>query len=63
MLKIRNTDELRLLQDVELDLANGGVLDCGVTKLPVLTGGTTTSSDWTFVDQFAKYTIGRYTRM
>lgn len=54
-------DAMRELQDRELDLVNGGVMEGGCIRMPIL-GGTTKTSDWSFEDQFTRYTIGRYTK-
>lgn len=53
---------MRELQDHELDLVNGGVMEGGCIRLPI-SGGTMKTPDWSFEDQFTRYTIGRYTKI
>jgi hypothetical protein len=53
---------MRELRDLELDLVNGGVIEGGCIRLPIL-GGMVKTSDWSFEDQFTRYTIGRYTKI
>ena len=64
MRKTRQADNqtIRPLHDLEIDLVTGGVMEGGCVRLPVVSG-VLKSSDWSFQDQFAKYTIGRYTRV
>jgi hypothetical protein len=64
MRKTREADNqtIRPLHDLEIELVTGGVMEGGCVRLPVVSG-VLKSSDWSFQDQFAKYTIGRYTRV
>lgn len=54
---IISNEAIRPLQDAELDLVNGGVID-GCIRMPQMPGPIVLPGDWTFKDVFAKWTIG-----
>lgn len=54
-----NGNDLRALNDIELEQVSGGFInDGGCIHLPTI-GPAQPPSPWTFKDVFAKYTIGR----
>jgi hypothetical protein len=57
MRKTISNEAIRPLQDAELDLVNGGIID-GCIRLPKMPGPIVGPADWTFKDVFAKYTFG-----
>ena len=52
-----SNETIRPLQDAELDLVNGGIID-GCIPRPKMPGPIVIPGDWTFKDVFAKYTLG-----
>jgi hypothetical protein len=55
--EINTNEAIRPLQDAELDLVNGGIID-GCIRSPKRPAPIVGPADWTFKDVFAKYTIG-----
>ncbi|WP_412774595.1 hypothetical protein [Nitrobacter sp.] len=53
-------NDLRALDDSELELVSGGIYDDGgCIPLPTTVGPVAPPAPWTFKDVFATYTIGR----
>ena len=50
---------IRPLQDAELDLATGGVINGDIRMLEMREPFFQPTTGWTFKDVFTKYTIGR----
>lgn len=55
--ELNSNETIRPLQDAELDLVNGGVID-GCIRLPTVLGPYFEPTPWTFRDVFAKVTFG-----
>lgn len=55
--ELNSNETIRPLQDAELDMVNGGVID-GCIRLPTILGPFVQPTPWTFKDVFAKVTIG-----
>ena len=54
-----NGNDLRALNDVELEQVSGGIYDDGGCIHLQTIGSAQPPAPWTFKDQFAEYTIGR----